>query len=213
MAAVKKIHVTWAQGEDQLPERFRDNLNNWLAALPGWELVVWDIPAACKNWPDFAKYQHHCFHHATRSDLIQTRVLRDIGGLYIGTDSAPAGGFHEFVSMLDHIDSHLVVDPANSSAMNCLAYSDGKNVDFWDCAANHQIRDNGKVLGMSNVHCATGPGCLWQAYTAHQWAMNLSSIRKAYTHHWKDYWGHNDAAYVNPGYAASWHKRNLKSPL
>jgi hypothetical protein len=208
MAAVKKLHMFWAQGADKLPDLFKRNLDQWDRVLPeGWMIKVWDIESASEKWDDFAKLTDRCAHHATRCDITQTRVMRDIGGVFVGTDAKPAAGFDKFLSLIDVVDSNLVVDVANGCVMNCLAYSDGKNVDFWDCAVKHQLREGGKKLEDPNIHWATGPGCFWEVFKAHQWPLHITSIKKAYTHHWKKSWPYNIDAYVDPGYAASWHPK------
>lgn len=202
----KTIHVTWAQGESELPMKFRQNLDLWEKALPDWELEIWDIEKASARWEDFKKHHGRCFHHATRSDLIQTRVMRDIGGIYIGTDSKPALGLPRFIELIETVNEAIVLDLRGNAAMNCLSFSRGGGSDFWSCAVNHQMRENCGKLGQKDVHWATGPGCLWEALKAHNWSIHMIPMREAYTHHWaKGRYPRNPDAYCDPGYAASWH--------
>ena len=207
----KTIHVTWAQGEDKLPAKFRANLDLWQAALPDWKLQIWDIPQACERWDDFSKIEGKCYHHATRSDLIQSRVMRDIGGIYIGTDSTPAGGLHLFIKLIESIQESIVTDIKVGAAMNCLSFSRGSGSKFWSCVVNHQMRNNCGRLGDKNVHWSTGPGCIWEALKAYPWPVHMIPIMEAYTHHWNGSYKKNPDAYCNPGYAASWQKTGAKA--
>jgi mannosyltransferase OCH1-like enzyme len=202
----RTVHFTWAQGYAALPPPYRKNLELWQAALPNWTIKVWDIEQASERWPDFARIQHRCFHHATRSDIIQSRVMRDIGGIYVGTDTRPMPGLQRFVSMLEHIPESLVVDPKEKAVMNCLSYTRQPGSRFWDCAVNHQMRNECGRLGESNVHWATGPGCLWEVLRAHCWSTHMIPIREAYSHHWCGHYPRNEDAFVDPGYACSWGK-------
>jgi mannosyltransferase OCH1-like enzyme len=202
----KTIHATWAQGENNLPAKFRENLDMWQAAMPGWTLHIWDTVQACERWEDFSSIERKCYHHATRSDLIQARVMRDIGGIYIGTDSTPAAGLPRFLNLIESVRESIVVDLKGAAAMNCLAFSRGGGSKFWSCVVNHQMRDNCARLGDRNVHHATGPGCMWGALKAHQWGVHMIPMMEAYTHHWNGSYPKNPDAYCNPGYAASWQK-------
>lgn len=203
---VKKLHMTWAQGSNDLPEKFFNNIELWKSFLPDWEVIIWDIESASKQWDDFSEFQGRCAHHATRSDLIQSRVLRDIGGLYIGTDSVPLKNLHEYISILNNITTGtVVVDFRHSIVMNCLAYSVGNNNDFWGGVVRHQLRGNGGILSNPNVHWATGPGCISEVFFNGDYNLVGISAKQAYTHNWIDTWNYNLEAYIDPGYAASWH--------
>lgn len=202
----RTIHATWAQGEDAMPEKFRRNLDMWRAAMPDWDLHVWDTRQAIDRWEDFGRIEKKCYHHATRSDLIQSRVLRDIGGIYIGTDSTPAAGLPRYVRLIESVEEAIVTDIRVGAAMNCLAFSRGGGSKFWSCVANHQMRGNNARLGDRNVHSATGPGCIWEALKAHQWPVHMIPMMEAYTHHWNGSYRRNPDAYCDPGYAASWQK-------
>ncbi len=203
---VKKLHMTWAQGSNNLPEKFSNNIELWKSFLPDWEVIIWDIESASKQWDDFSEFQDRCAHHATRSDLIQSRVLRDIGGLYIGTDSVPLKNLNEYINILSNITTGtVVVDFRHSIVMNCLAYSAGNNNDFWGGVVRHQLRGNGNVLSNPNVHWATGPGCISEVFFNGDYNLVAISAKQAYTHNWIDTWNYNLEAYIDPGYAASWH--------
>jgi mannosyltransferase OCH1-like enzyme len=203
---IKKLHMTWAQGVSNLPEKFLNNIQAWKNFLPDWEIIVWDIESASKQWDDFSKFQERCAHHATRSDLIQSRVLRDIGGLYIGTDAAPLNNIYQYINILNTITTAtIVVDFRHSIVMNCLAYSVGNNNDFWDSVAHHQLRGDGSVLSNSNVHWATGPGCISEVFFNGDYNLVAISAKQAYSYNWLDSWSYNTNAYIDPGYASSWH--------
>lgn len=211
MATVKKLHAFWAQGANKLPEKYRANLDLWREALPDdWEVVVWDTATASERWQDFADVEARCFHHATRSDLVHARILRDIGGVLVGTDSRPARGLPRFLDLVGSIESHAVIDLSQPAIMNDLSYSDGVEVDFWAAVAAFQLRDGGGHLGSEAVSRATGPVCMFQVFSRGDWKLTVSTLRQAYTHSWdirrvdQNKLRYNSNAYCDPGYASSW---------
>lgn len=199
------LHQVWVQGGASLPENYQRNRELWRAALPdGWTMMLWDDAMARARWSDYAAVADQCYHHATRADLILARCSRDFGGLNVGTDSVPANA----ADMLHFIESNetaLVLTSHRDELSNGLVWSARPGHPFFACVCLHQLRQNAKHVANKNVPWATGPGCYYQAFRAHSWDLNLVTLKRGFTHDWADKTRtRNGAAWVDPGYAASW---------
>ena len=199
----KVLHQVWVQGEDNLPDDFRRNRELWRQDLEGFEMILWDNAMACERWPDYAAIQHLCSHHAMRADLILARALRDIGGVTTGTDVIP----NNIPNFLDYIgcnDTMIVANPSGRSASNGLSYFKHTGHPFIKCVCNHQLRDI-SLLSSRNVWAVTGPRCWWEALVAHHWDLNIATDMRAFTKLYSDKEVRNKLAWVDAGYAGSWH--------
>jgi hypothetical protein len=198
----KKLHQVWIQGEGELPEEFKANRAQWRAALPDFEMVLWDEESARKQWPEFAEVSNSCYHHATRADLILARALRDFGGLATGTDCRP-NNHAKLRALLNVVDSFIVLTPGREEVSNGLQWSSRANHPFWKCVCNHQLRDHGSHLSRKSVSSATGPRCYHEAFHAQMWDLHVITAPGAFTRDWKHGWTNPDAL-IDPGFAKSW---------
>lgn len=166
---------------------------------------LWDDASAKAQWPEYAKVADKCSHHAMRADLILARAQRDFGGLAMGTDVIPrnVGNLLEWLAVNDTL---VVVNPVAGSASNGVSYFREVGHPFISCVCRHQLRDL-RLLSHKNVWRVTGPGCWWEALAAHSWNLALATDRRAYSR----VAGCLDTGYpdawVDPGYAGSWHAK------
>lgn len=202
----KVLHQVWIQGESELPEAYRQNRQRWAKELPGWKMILWDGEMAKSQWPDFAEVDDLCYHHATRCDLILARAQRDFGGLAMGTDVTPANTLN-LLQWLECNETLVVVNVAGKSASNGISYFQKPNHPFITCVCRHQLRDR-QLLSSPNVWRSTGPGCWYQVLNAHPWNLSLCTDARAYTRYYSTGPTGCDIAFVDPGYAGSWHKKN-----
>lgn len=198
------LHQVWIQGEDALPEKFRKNREMWRSMLPGdWEMILWDNEKAKKQWPEYARVESKCYHHATRADLILARCIRDIGGLATGTDAQPLNP-GPMLRFLEIAPTMVVIDPRAKELSNGLVWSANPGHPFFKCVCNHQLRKDGSLLCSKSVASATGPGCYNEAFLAHRWDLCCVTVNHAYDRHWTEKKRVNPDAWIDPGYAASW---------
>lgn len=201
---IKILHQVWIQGAADLPQPFRDNRAAWRAALPDdWEMRLWDNAAACAQWADYAEVQATCSHHAMRADLILARALRDFGGLATGTDVIPKN-IPNLLQWLECNETLVIANPPAKSASNGLVYMGRTGHPFICCVCRHQLRDR-KRLRDPDVWRVTGPGCYWEALAAHQWDLAMATDLRAYSTVFRKPDTGNPLAWVDPGYAGSWH--------
>lgn len=199
----KFIHLCWIQGADQLPAEYKANVQRWKAAFPDRTVLVWDNAMACERWVDYRHVQETCSHHAMRADLILARALRDFGGLATGTDVVllnPA----PLASWLMNNDTLLIVNPCDHACSNALvAMPEGH--PFISAVCEDQWANLSK-FHLPQVQMITGPGLYYQVFRQRHWALAMVTDTLIYDH----LWGqpvHNPNAWVNPGYAASWHPK------
>jgi len=203
----KVLHQVWVQGEDRLPEEYQSNRAKWRAALPDdWEMMLWDDWNARERWPVYDEVSGLCSHHAMRCDLILALALRDIGGLACGTDVTPnnAEGLLKF---LDASETMVVTNPKVGSCSNGLVWMAGPQHPMMKCLCRHQLRDR-KLLASRDVWAVTGPRCWWTVAKAHMWDLVMVTDRRAYTLSYGQGPGRGVVqkhAWVDPGYAKSWH--------
>lgn len=202
----RTLHQVWIQGEAQLPSAYADNRRKWMQELPGWNFILWDNAAACSRWPEYAAVQERCSHHAMRADLILARALRDFGGMSTGTDVVP-NNIPNLLAWLAANDSLVIANIAGKSASNGLAYFSEPNHPFISCVCRHQFRDL-NLFTNPNVWAVTGPGCWWQALASRMWNLSLATDDRAYTRLHMNEVVTNPTAWVDPGYAGSWHRKD-----
>jgi hypothetical protein len=202
---MKLLHQVWVQGEDQLPEEYQANRAKWAAALPdGWKMELWDDARAKAQWPDYAAVADQCSAHAMRADLILARAQRDFGGLAMGTDVAPHKPEGLF-AWCEWNTSLVVCNIKGRSASNGVSWFSAPNHPFISCVCRHQLRD-ASLLRNRNVWAITGPGAWYEALSRHHWDICMVSDKHAYTRLTiRSKTITNDEAWVDPGYAASWH--------
>ena len=201
----KILHQVWIQGESELPKAYTDNRNLWRENLPGWEMKLWDNETAQAQWSEYAEVEASCSHHAMRADLILARALRDFGGLATGTDVIP-NNIPNLLKWLDVNSSLVIANPSSNSASNGLAYFEDIRHPFISCVCNHQLRDR-NLLRNKNVWLITGPGCWYQALVDHRWNLSIATDLRAYTRLYSDKTVRNPDAWVDAGYAGSWHPK------
>lgn len=202
---VKILHQVWIQGASELPEEYKENRAKWRAALPQeWEMRLWDEESARARWPEYAEVSHLCSHHAMRADIILARCLRDIGGLQTGTDVVP-NNIPPLLRFLEATDTMVVVNPKCRSASNGLMWMEQPLHPFMQCICRHQLRSR-ELLGDRNVWKVTGPGAYWTAIARYMWNLTMVTDHKAYTASYGRKGVSNPEAWVDAGYAGSWHK-------
>ncbi len=200
----KILHQVWVQGEDYLPLEFVKNREAWRSVLPdGWEMILWDDQKARRQWDDYDAVSNTCSHHAMRADLILARAQRDFGGLAMGTDVVPHKTDGLWVWCANN-SSLVVCNIQGRSASNGVSWFAQPQHPFIKCVCLHQLR-NRALLRDKNVWRVTGPGCWYEALSRHHWDICMVSDKHAYTHLYSDKKITNDSAWVNPGYAGSWH--------
>jgi len=203
---IKILHQVWVQGEDELPEEFKKNREKWRNELPDdWEMVLWDNESASQKWPRFKEVTDRCNCHAMRADLILALALRDIGGVATGTDVIP-NNIPDFLKFIEATDTMVITHPKGKSCSNGLVWMAKPQHPLMKCVCNHQLRDK-NMLSSGNVWHVTGPGAWWGAVSAHMWDLTMVMDRKAYTKLYREKTVGNPKAWVDAGYAGSWHKK------
>ena len=87
----KVIHQIWFQGESQLPDKYRDNMNRVREVNPRWEHRVWDdikMREACRQC-GWGKAYDACRHMHQKIDFGRYVVLYLFGGISIDADVSP----------------------------------------------------------------------------------------------------------------------------
>lgn len=200
----KILHQVWIQGEANLPEDFAKNRALWQKELPDWEMILWDEESAVAKWPDYAVVSPLCSHHAMRADLILARAQRDIGGIATGTDVVP-NNIPNLLKWIECNDTLVIANISGKSASNGLSYFGTTQHPFIKCVCNHQLRDR-SLLSDKDVWRITGPGCWYQALASRMWNINIATDERAYTKLYSDRVVRNPDAWVDAGYAGSWHQ-------
>lgn len=198
------LHQVWAQGESELPAEQRRNRCAWSAVLPpGWRMVLWDDAMARAEWADYAAVSDQCSHHAMRCDLILARAQRDFGGLAMGTDVVPhnTAGLFAFAAA---VPAFAVVNVPGKSASNGVSWFAEPRHPFITEVCRFQLRDLNS-LSDRNVWRVTGPGAWFNVFNSRMWNMATVSDRLAYTRLYKETGIVNPSAWVDAGYAGSWH--------
>lgn len=199
------VHQVWIQGEAELPEEYQANREFWKKLLPDWTFMLWDNVSASDQWPDYAEVESQCSHHAMRADLILARAQRDFGGLAMGTD-VKANNIVNLLSWIETNRTLVVANVSGKAASNGLSYFGAPSHPFISCVCRHQLRDK-KLLSDRNVWRVTGPGCWYEALSAHMWDLSIATDRRAYTRLYSETEPGNPEAWVDPGYAGSWEKK------
>ena len=201
---MKILHQVWVQGESDLPSDFQKNRALWREKLPQeWEMRLWDDGAAKAEWEDYREVADSCPNHAMRADLILARALRDYGGIATGTDVVP-NNIDNLMLWTECNDSMVILNPGGGAASNGLSYFREPNHPFIKCVCLHQLR-NGNDLSGAHVWGETGPGCWNAAIRAHMWNLSIATDRRAYTKLYSEKEVGNPDAWVDAGYAGSWH--------
>ena len=200
----KILHQVWIQGEKNLPSDFQKNRELWRQVLPdGWEMILWDEEMAKAEWEDYAEVTGLCSHHAMRADLILARAQRDMGGLAMGTDVIPHNT-EGLWAWCDNNSTLVICNISGRSASNGVSWFASPNDPFISCVCRHQLR-NKALLANRNVWKVTGPGAWYEALSRYQWDICMATDRHAYTRLFSDKNITNPKAWVDPGYAGSWH--------
>lgn len=200
----KLVHQVWVQGESELPADYARNRREWAAVLPpGWRMVLWDEAKARAEWPDYAAVADKCSHHAMRCDLILARAQRDFGGLAMGTDVRPlqAAALFAFVAATP---AFIVANVPGKSASNGVSWFSAPGHPFISEVCRFQLRDIAE-LANRNVWAVTGPGAWFSVFKSKLWNLATVSDRFAYTRLYNETGVTNPDAWVDAGYAGSWH--------
>jgi len=201
---MKVLHQVWIQGENELPEAYRGNRERWRQALPcDWEMILWNRNSASERWPEYARIAEKCSHYAMEADIILALALRDIGGVATGTDVVPVN-LADFLAFIEVTDTMIVTNPMIGSCSNGLVWMKNPGHPLMDCVCRHQLRDDA-LLGDKNVWKVTGPRAWWEAVKARMWDLTMVTDRKAYTRCYGEKGTQSATAWVDPGYAGSWH--------
>ena len=198
------LHQVWVQGEKELPPEYQANRLAWQAALPeGWRMVLWDDAMARDEWADYAAVSDECSHHAMRCDLILAQAQRDFGGIAMGTDVIPHNPAALF-AVAAAVPAFAVVNVRGKSASNGVSWFAKPGHEFIAAVCKFQLRDR-ELLGSANVWRVTGPGAWFSVFASRLWNMAAVSDTLAYTRLYHQKGVVNPDAWVDPGYAASWH--------
>jgi hypothetical protein len=204
--SVKILHQVWVQGEENLPLPFKQNREKWRSELTDeWEMILWDDESASEKWPEFKAVTKICNCHAMRADIILALALRDIGGVATGTDVAP-NNIPDFLRFISATDTMVIINPSGKACSNGLVWMANPKNPLMDCLCRHQLRDR-KLLEKGNVWQITGPKAWWEAVNARMWDLTMVTDRKAYTKLYSEKKVGNPKAWVDAGYAGSWHKK------
>lgn len=200
----KIIHFAWIQGEENLPDKYRENIRQWKLAFPEFEIKIWDDVSARKQWKDYNKYSDQCYHHATRADMIRARAIRDFGGMALDTDASPMNT----VDLRKHMElnAFVVINGKYVGISNCLQWSAEPQHPFWRRVAAVQIRDGGATLGNKTVNNATGPLCYERVFKSKHWDLTLVTAFKAYKNGYQKNSWNNPNAFMDAGFDGTWVK-------
>lgn len=202
--SVKILHQVWVQGESELPKEFKKNRDKWRSDLPEeWDLILWDDESASERWPEFKEVTALCNCHAMRADIILALALRDIGGVATGTDVIP-NNIPDFLNFISATDTMVVTNPHAYACSNGLVWMAEPQHPLMVCVCKHQLRDK-ELLTKGNVWHITGPKAWWEAIRAMMWDLTMVTDRKAYTRLCSEKKPTNLNAWVDAGYAGSWH--------
>lgn len=205
----KILHQFWGQGAAAFPHV--EARAAWEAALPGWELHLWDAASAVAEFPDLEDAFPRCVTYATKADLTLARAMGRFGGLMTGAESRPvnAAGLRDRLAVdRGFIVSHHQQDQGRLQ-FSCFAFAPRPGLPFFPRLAALQMRHGGACLPCGNAARATGP-VAWGAAWRDGEGLEIIDDRTAFVRRWDDKATHYPNAWVDPGYAASW---RCKSPL
>lgn len=97
MAIPKIIHYVWLGGAGMPPE-VRGCIDSWRAAMPDYELRLWDEAALGEIDSDFVREALAERKWAFASDVIRLHALYHHGGVYLDTDVRTFKGFDPLLS-------------------------------------------------------------------------------------------------------------------
>ena len=113
----KKIHQIWLQGEDDIPAKYKFNINETIRLNPDWEYKLWDDDSLEK---ECMKYGKKCFeryisykHLHQKVDLGRYVVLYNEGGISVDMDARALKSFNNIPHLYENklIVSKLDVSP------------------------------------------------------------------------------------------------------
>lgn len=195
------IHYCWVQGQDALPEAYRENLAEWLRVLPpGFELVAWDDVRGKAEFPFYARFSDFMTHAAMQADVILLSAQVRFGGLVIGTDMRPnqAEGLFEIMER----SSGFVIHDVSGAVYNGMSFA----AEPWDRRFQQIlacIESDPSRFADRQVPNATGP-LRWSAILRDMdHGLDLISDRRAWTRSYWDKQTTRPDAWVDPGFAAS----------
>ena len=107
MPIPKIIHQIWYQGEDEIPDKYKVNIESWKMTYPEFEYRFWDeydirkllmnyYPWFMSTWESY-KFMHQ------RIDSAKYFILDHIGGLYVDTDVFCVKSCEDFFNKYDLI--------------------------------------------------------------------------------------------------------------
>lgn len=86
----KLIHFIWWQGENELPPKYRENVNNWRDNNPSFQVKVWneyELTKLCaEHYPQYLQNFSESQHIMEQIDLSKFMLLEVYGGFYVDTD-------------------------------------------------------------------------------------------------------------------------------
>lgn len=110
----KLIHHIWIQGESQIPEQERRNIENIQRLNPGWQLKIWDDDSIRDlilqrqpflldvydnvNAIDESKFKIHPY--ATKSDIARWVIVYEFGGCYMDADALCSDGLDAILKVI-----------------------------------------------------------------------------------------------------------------
>lgn len=137
----KYVHLIWIQGEDQLPSKYRANVNRWIDLHPGWGVVVWGLDnlltVARASSPEFLDlYNVICNVHpepnyALLSDVFRGMLLSLFGGVYSDVDYYPIRSFEALAMATDQVTIGRVNDVFINNAVIIAPVGSQRIVNFW----------------------------------------------------------------------------------
>lgn len=95
------IHFIWIDkhlnGSVGIPHYDRNNIEEWKAMNPDFEIIIWNTELVNERFPEVAKILKTLPSVAWVSDLLRYKIMYEYGGLYIDTDIRPIKPVHELL--------------------------------------------------------------------------------------------------------------------
>jgi hypothetical protein len=125
----KILHQIWLQGEDQIPENFKEFSSKWKDIHPNYEYKFWDAnnieELLVSDYPEYIDHWFKYTGNLHRSDYARIFILHKYGGIYTDFDSYPLknidGLFDEVeVNYSTPVDMTMVKNTKNINEYNIV---------------------------------------------------------------------------------------------
>jgi mannosyltransferase OCH1-like enzyme len=162
----KIIHFMWLDKKNPyvrgFPDKYRDNINQWVQMNPDWKVVVWNYEDIENEFPEYMDTFNKIPEWISKCDFARMLVLNKFGGVYTDLDFTPLKPFGDSIMNRDII---VLKEPDQWVAWN----EDGRLlVGILACSKNHPFitgwinkmienTDNYKKGDNWDVFVMTGP--------------------------------------------------------